>query len=309
MEARDVFAGSLDDFISLRDSLVREAKAAGDPSSAKAIAAWRKPTRAAWLVNILSRAEPDQVAEALAVGESLAQAHRDADATQLRELSRLRTQLIAALTRRAVELGREKGYEAPEAARAEVSGTLTAGLGDPQVADAIRAGTLSRTVRAGGFGPADMFAPMADVIQLRPRLAAAPDPEPEPTPEPSPAQDRAARLAVLAERLQEAEAAHARLSGPAEEARARLVEAEATAGRAADAQERATAEVERLRTLLTAAETDLAERREAGVRAREAHEEARAAVEELGQEADTAKAELDEVRAEIARAIGLSSGP
>ena len=61
-----------------------------------------------------------------------------------------------ALARRAVELGREHGYNAPDAAMQEVGQTLQTALGDHEIADLVRAGRLTQAVTYGGFGPTDL---------------------------------------------------------------------------------------------------------------------------------------------------------
>ena len=55
--ADELYAVSPDDFIAQRTALVGEARAANDRALAKEIGQLRRPTRSAWLVNILARAE------------------------------------------------------------------------------------------------------------------------------------------------------------------------------------------------------------------------------------------------------------
>ncbi|GAB3712349.1 hypothetical protein [Mariniluteicoccus flavus] len=315
MNAREVFAGPFDAFVARRKDAVAAAREAGEKDAAKAIATWKKPTRGAWLVNLLSLHEPDQVAEALALGESLAEAHRNADATQLRELSRLRTQLVSTLAKRAVELGRDDGYIAPDSVRSEVAETLTAGLADPEVAAGIRAGTLSRTVRASGFGPVDLFAPMAEVIQLQPRReaaaarrAAAPrpaegagDPEGDDGPDP-------ARLAELSAALKRAERAPGDVTRAATEAQTQAQEAEDRAAAAAQGADAARAAVEAARAALAEAERALADQEKAEAQKRAAADAAATRTAEAEAESERAGAELDAVRDELSRLLGLSSG-
>lgn len=316
MDAREVFAGPFDEFVVRRKAVVSTLRKSGDAAAAKSVAAWRKPTRGAWLVNLASAHAADEVGEVLDLGESLAEAHRTGDPGRLRELSALRGRVVAALARRAEQLGRERGYEAPEAVRAEVAETFTAGLADPEVAAAIRAGTLSRTVRAAGFGPADLFAPLAEVIPLR-RPAAAQDdqtdPAPASTPPPAPSAStaqsaRAVRLAELADRLEAAEAAHQRAEGLAEDARRAAVDAGERARAAERVRRAAQDEVEELRTALGAAQERLDAA--AGTHAEQCREQQDLddARERAEADEDAARAELDALRQEVARAVGLSSG-
>lgn len=169
----DLYAGEFDDFVPRRNSLARQAKAAGEGQLAKQIGACRKPTRAAWLVNLLAAGEAEQLAEALSLGEALAQAHRDASGDQLRELSAVRTRTVHALARRAAELGAAHDYQAPPSVIGEVAETIQAALADPSLAEGVRTGAMTATVRAAGFGPVDLFAPVSaedgNVIDLASR--------------------------------------------------------------------------------------------------------------------------------------------
>lgn len=179
----ELYAGSWHDFVTLRGQLVAAARDAGDSGAAKVLKSLKKPTRGAWLVNLLARYQPDQLAEVLRLGEELAQAHRDVDPAEMRRLSHLRFTIVKTLTRSAVALGSERGYAAPDSIRSEVAETLQAAMGDPELADTVRRGILVATVRAAGFGPADFLASAspptrtapaqttegANVVPLRPR--------------------------------------------------------------------------------------------------------------------------------------------
>lgn len=180
-----LYAGPLQDFVARRGRLAAEIKAGGDAAGAKRILAMRKPTRGAWLVNLLAFHDADRLSEVFELGASLAKAHRDADPAALRELSALRAGVLDALAGRAAALGSERGYAVPDAVRAEVVETLQAAMADPALADRVLAGTMTVTVRAAGFGPADLFAPaevagmLADVIPLRPAADAPTPPGPD----------------------------------------------------------------------------------------------------------------------------------
>ncbi len=76
---------------------------------AKQIGQLRRPTRSAWLVNVLARAEPERMAELLELGAALQQAQQRMAGDDLRRLSKERRTLIDSLSRRAVELGRRAG--------------------------------------------------------------------------------------------------------------------------------------------------------------------------------------------------------
>ena len=146
----ELYAGDPDEFTARRTALAADARAAGDADAAKRIAALRKPTRAAWVVNLLVRAAPDAPARLAALAAALRAAERSMDGAQLRELSAERGPLLDDLTGqafRAADL-----TDPPAALREEVTGTLSAAIADPDVATSLAAGTLTRAQHWAGFG-------------------------------------------------------------------------------------------------------------------------------------------------------------
>src|SRR6516164_7323209 len=75
--AEELYALSPGDFTAARDERAAQARAAGDRDLAQAIGGLRRPVVSAWLVNQLAREAGDQVAELVALGESLRQAQQD----------------------------------------------------------------------------------------------------------------------------------------------------------------------------------------------------------------------------------------
>jgi hypothetical protein len=115
------------------------AKQADDKDLAKAIADLRKPTVGAWAVNRLVRDAPEGLEEAL--GLSTAQ-------LTMRELGRKRKELLEALVYRTLEL---TGPLADDAVT-QVRNTLTAAMADPESAEQVRAGHLTKALEYSGFG-------------------------------------------------------------------------------------------------------------------------------------------------------------
>ena len=137
------------EFTERRKALVARAREGGDKALAKTIAGLRKPTRSAWVVNMLVRADRFAVSRMTALGDDLRDAERAMDGTRIRELSRRRRELMASLLQQAFSAA---GLGSPPAAlRDEVTSTLTAALADPRVAEQLRAGTLVRAVYREGF--------------------------------------------------------------------------------------------------------------------------------------------------------------
>ncbi|MGI8457111.1 MAG: hypothetical protein ACR2LI_03210 [Propionibacteriaceae bacterium] len=151
--AAELYAAAPEDFVTLRSARAAEAKKAKDRELATAVAALRRPTRSAWLVNQLAREGATELAELLDLGEALAQAQRDAAGTDLRRLSAQRHAAVTALVRQATTIGSDRGHHASEATRQEVGQILTAALADPSLAAVVRAGVVTQAVTYGGFGP------------------------------------------------------------------------------------------------------------------------------------------------------------
>jgi len=142
-----------DAFVPARDDAVAEARQAGDRDLARAIARLRRPTRAAWLANLLARERPDQLDGLLALAGDLASAQRTLDGNALRALSAQRNRLVTAMAREGGRLAAQAGDSATDSVVRDLAGILDAALADPAVADEVRSGRLTRTVSYSGFGP------------------------------------------------------------------------------------------------------------------------------------------------------------
>lgn len=148
-----------DAFVPARDDAVAEARQAGDRDLARAIARLRRPTRAAWLANLLARERAEQLEGLLALADDLAAAQRTLDGGALRALSAQRSRLVSAMAREGGRLAAQAGDSATETVVRDLSGILDAALADPAVADEVRSGRLTRTVSYSGFGPGPGSAP------------------------------------------------------------------------------------------------------------------------------------------------------
>ena len=266
--AAELYEADPDEFTQRRQDLADRAREAGQPAVAKQIAGLRKPTRSAWVVNRLVRADP-QVTSRLA---ALAAELRDGpsmDGTKIRELTAARSRLVDELTRQALQVS---DLPAPPAAlREEVTATLDAAIADPEVAANL--GTLVRAAHWAGFGldpmtpfPADAPSPSARKTPAAPASPRTPKPSQPATP--TPAEAAAERDRRRQEKLQQAERALAeadqaaesanlaeqdledtvrRLEAELADARERLAEARRQSYRAESRRRRANAELGRLR--------------------------------------------------------------
>ena len=280
--ANELYALSPDDFIERRQQLVAEARQARDRQLATEIGRLRRPTRSAWLINLLARREPEAVSALLELGSALQDAQQRMAGDELRRLSAERRRTVDALARRAVELGGEHGYSAPEGAKQEVGQTLQTALGDPEIADLLRAGRLTQAVTFGGFGPTDLASALGASLPTKtPSQPAKPVPA-EPAPPPDPKQRREAENA--AKEARERAAAARKAAETAEEA------AETATQRADELAD----QVESLRSQLRQAESAEREARETARAARKHYQELRqaaASAEQMATAADQGLAE------------------
>ena len=227
----ELYQGDPEEFMARRGELVAQAREAGQAAVAKQIGALRKPTRSAWVVNRLVRADPG-VRDRLA---ALAAELRDGglDGGRIRELTAARARLVDELTRQALD----DLPAAPAAVREEVTATFDAALADPEVAASL--GTLVRAAHWAGFG-------------LDPNAPPAPPPAAK-TKKPAPAEPSAERERRHREKIISAERA--------------VAEADRTADAANAAERKLEDAVRRLEAELAQARQQLADARRQAYRA------------------------------------------
>lgn len=272
--ARELYALPLDAFTSERNA---RAAASDDKAAARSIRSLRKPSLAAWVVDLLVRRATSELEQALELGAALREAQEELDADTLGELTKQRRALVAGLARRATALAKDEGVTVSRAALDEVEKTLNAAMRDAAASDAVMTGRLIRSLDVVGFDPVDLDGAVAGEVTARAEAA----------PRDDLAQRRARKAAERAAReaAQSASAAERELAGAdaalhklreradhlherADELRAELARFEHDADKA----DRATEKAER-------------ERDEAAARAkkaRKAADAAAAAAEELG---------------------------
>lgn len=147
--ADELYALSLGEFTPARDARAKEAKG-DDPELAQQVRALRKPTTAAWVVNLLVRRESGQIEQVLEVGAALREAQAAMSADELRQLTRQRRQLTGAVTTRARQLAAEEGTRVTPAVADQVEATLTAAMVDEECARAVRSGLLVSPLSSTG---------------------------------------------------------------------------------------------------------------------------------------------------------------
>jgi hypothetical protein len=238
----DLYGVAPEEFTARRKELAAAAKKRGDANDAKAIAAARKPTAAAWVVNQLVRADPSAPTRLSDLSEGLRAAHAEMDGPRIRELTTAQRKLVHELVRSAFEAA---DVADPSAAmRDDVTNTLQAAIADPEVAE--RLGRLAKAEQFSGFGDFGGFAagvpetaarkaPESSPAKAAPAKSspakAAPaasrtKPKPAP-PKPNPAEVRAARRMrdKAAKEAKAAEAASAKAAADVDDVKATLASA------------------------------------------------------------------------------------
>lgn len=280
--ADELYAVSPDDFTERRQQLVAEARKEGNREVATQIGKLRRPTRSAWLINLLSRDGADNIDALFELGVALQQAQQRMAGNELRQLSAERRKTVDAMARRAVELGRQQGYDAPDGALQEVGQTLQTALGDPEIADLVRAGRLTQAVTYGGFGSTDLAAALGASLSTKAPSRPEKRAEPQPPPKRDAKQRREAEKAAAEARERATEARQA--------AEAAEKEAEAATQRADDLAD----QVESLRTQLRQTEAAEREARDEARAARKHHQELRQAALSAEEAAATAEQALED---------------
>ena len=145
--AADLCAGPPADFVSARTT---RAKEAGDAALAAQIRALRKPSIAAWVVNVFAQERSGQLDQALQLAAELREAQDDLDAPALAELGRERRQLTRRLAEMAADLAGSRGERITPATLEAVEQTISAAFFDPGAAAAVASGRLVRALEPTG---------------------------------------------------------------------------------------------------------------------------------------------------------------
>ena len=194
--AEELYSLSPGEFTGTRNQWVKQSRSEGDKELAARVAELRKPSLAAWVVNMMMRHQGEEMAQVLDLGASLRQAQTDLDGDALRELTRQRRQLTTAVTRQGRTLAGELGQKVTEAVADQVQDTLHAAMVDEGAAAAVRSGMLVSALSATGVGSVDVADAVAVPAALgltarqrpkpsrpaagRTELTVVPEPEPDP---------------------------------------------------------------------------------------------------------------------------------
>jgi hypothetical protein len=283
-----LYAEPVGTFTSARDAA---AKAAADKAFGAQIKALKKPSLAAWAVNLLVRREGEQIDQVLELAASLRAAAESLDGEGLRTLTRQRRQLTAALTTSAGHLVREHGIKLTAAVADQVEGMLTAAMLDPVAADVVRSGLVVTAFTSTGVSDLDVASVCAVPAALGHRATTVETAEtPSGPPSLHVVPDDGIRLEAATERVEEAVLGVAEANEELDHVRAR---GEKLQARRLQLQ----GEIDELRRRLAGLEEDVDT-------LDEEIEEADDAAEEAASVLEAAEENLAEAKAELAKLTG-----
>ncbi|MGR2751381.1 hypothetical protein [Agromyces arachidis] len=159
-----------EEFTAARNARVADVKAS-DAELAKRIAALRRPSPAAWIVNRLARDRADELGDLVGIGGELALAQASGDGRALTALVGERRRAIGDLLRHAATLADAADRAPSRAVLDEVERTLVAATVSAEAGSAVRSGRLVRAVQAVGSEVDLAGAVAGGVPTLRPAAA------------------------------------------------------------------------------------------------------------------------------------------
>lgn len=145
--AAALYSGAPEEFIASRNALAKEAD---DSDLAKRIRSLRKPTVAAWVVNVFARERSARLGEALQLAAELRDAQEDLDAATLSQLGRQRRALTNQLAAEAAALASAQGARVTDATLEAVRQTISAAFFDQDAAAAVASGRLVHDLEPTG---------------------------------------------------------------------------------------------------------------------------------------------------------------
>ena len=166
--AQRLYALRPSEFMAARTEFAREAREAGDKETAARITKLKKPSQAAWALNLLALKEPDELKRLANLGTALRDAHGRFDGEAIRELSRQRRQVVRALVAQVRSLAQEEDQKLGDTVLRDVESIFTTALANPDVTAALTAGTLANIHDlAAPEGWPEAPAPVVDEVAQR----------------------------------------------------------------------------------------------------------------------------------------------
>ncbi|HEX3930680.1 MAG TPA: hypothetical protein VHW64_08250 [Nocardioides sp.] len=292
--ADTLYALPMAEFTPARDARAKELKA--DRELSAAVKRLKRPSVAAWVVDLFVRRDAGQVEQLIEVGDALREAQQGMDGAELRALTRQRRQLTAAVTQQARSLAVDEGVKVTQAVADQVEATLTAALLDPECARAVRSGLLVAALASTGVDQVDVAAAVAVPEALG--FSASPttgDARSGSSGPPGPPDLHVVPRDAKERRREEAEAALAEATEVADETAPALAEADRVVAELQARSLQLQSEIDEVRRRLSELESSAEETDDELEEAEESQGEARAAHDAAVKARDTAQRALDKL--------------
>jgi len=160
----DLYGLPLEEFTPARDALAKELKAAGRKDEAAEVKSLRKPSVAAWALNLVARQHPDAIEGLRAAGTNLRAAQQEAmsgDAGRLRDTGRALAEEVDRVAELAADVLRTAGRPVSPAQQEKIVSTLRTAAVDDEAGDALARGVLVEELESTGFSLLGAGAPGA----------------------------------------------------------------------------------------------------------------------------------------------------
>ncbi|TQL59935.1 hypothetical protein FB474_1310 [Oryzihumus leptocrescens] len=167
----ELYKRAPEQFVAHRASLVSRLKESGQVELARQVGTARRPSLAAWAINLVFRSDPGRAQQLAELGRAMREAQAAMEGDRIRELTARRRELVDELTATAATLAGAQGHVLEGTARRELAATLTAALVSDEAYAAATSGVLTRSLSYSGFGDVDVTA--ATATPLTPARAAA----------------------------------------------------------------------------------------------------------------------------------------
>jgi hypothetical protein len=162
----ELYRGEPQGFVAARNSLAKELRAAGDREAAERVGKLRRPSEAAWMLNLVALESPGELREFAAATAELEREQARAvegdegAAAGWREAAAREREATEAVVARAERLATDAGRAPNARTRDLVAATLRAGAGDAELRETILRGRVERERSAATLGaPATEAAP------------------------------------------------------------------------------------------------------------------------------------------------------
>jgi hypothetical protein len=151
-------------FVAARDRLAKELRSAGDRDEADRVKKLRRPSAAAWLLNVAALTEPKALKEFAKAASALEKAQeralegKDEGAAKWRAAAAREREAAAAVLEAAEDAARDAGHPATKPALDAVDETLRAAAADAELRERVVAGRLEREQSGATIGTLGMTA-------------------------------------------------------------------------------------------------------------------------------------------------------